>query len=128
MLPPIFFTPPSGLSLALSFSIFWMDDWHVWADTKARSVANSIRSLTLFLLWLAEGEHHLGRWKFVLPPLLLFLSFMMFSRFEYPSFKAINWKTKKSIPRFLVIFVVLVFTAINYEWMPAILFLAYLLY
>ena len=87
-----------------------------------------IASITLFLLWLAEGEHHLGRWKFVLPPLLLFLSFMMFSRFEYPSFKAINWKTKKSIPRFLVIFVVLVFTAINYEWMPAILFLAYLLY
>jgi len=47
---------------------------------------------------------------------------------SHPSFKAINWKTKKSIPRFLVIFVVLVFTAINYEWMPAILFLAYLLY
>src|SRR5216684_2473612 len=77
---------------------------------------------------LAESEHNLGKWRFVLPPLLLFLSFMMFSRFEYPSFKAINWKTKKSIPRFLVIFVVLVFTAINYEWMPAILFLAYLLY
>jgi len=47
---------------------------------------------------------------------------------DVPSFKAINWKTKKSIPRFLVIFVVLVVTAINYEWMPAILFLAYLLY
>jgi CDP-diacylglycerol--serine O-phosphatidyltransferase len=92
------------------------------------AAAGLIASITLFLLWLAEGEHHLGRWKFVLPPLLLFLSFMMFSRLEYPSLKAINWKTKKSIPRFLVIFVVLIFTAMNYEWMPAVLFLAYLLY
>jgi CDP-diacylglycerol--serine O-phosphatidyltransferase len=92
------------------------------------AAAGLIASITLFLLWLAEGEHHLGHWKFVLPPLLLFLSFMMFSRFEYPSFKAINWKTKKSIPRFLVIFVILIFTAMNYEWMPAVLFLAYLLY
>ena len=78
--------------------------------------------------WLAEGEHHLGRWKFVLPPLLLFLSFMMFSRFEYPSFKAINWKTQKSIPRFLVISILLILTAMFYQWMPAVLFLSYLLY
>src|SRR5256714_2799522 len=48
------------------------------------AAAGLIASITLFLLWLAEGEHHLGKWKFVLPPLLLFLSFMMFSRFEYP--------------------------------------------
>jgi CDP-diacylglycerol--serine O-phosphatidyltransferase len=92
------------------------------------AAAGLIASITLFLLWLAEGEHHLGRWKFVLPPVLLFLSFMMFSRFQYPSFKALNWKTKKSIPRFLVISVVLVFTVMNYEWMPAVLFLSYLLY
>ena len=92
------------------------------------AAAGLIASITLFLLWLAEGEHHLGNWRFVLPPLLLFLSFMMFSRFQYPSFKAVNWKTKKSIPRFLIISVVLVITAMNYEWMPAVLFLAYLLY
>jgi len=92
------------------------------------AAAGLIASITLFLLWLAEGEHHLGKWKFVLPPLLLFLSFMMFSRFEYPSFKAVNWKTKKSIPRFLIIILVLIFTVLNYEWMPAVLFLSYLLY
>jgi CDP-diacylglycerol---serine O-phosphatidyltransferase len=92
------------------------------------AAAGLIASITLFLLWLAEGEHHLGKWKFVLPPLMLFLSFMMFSRFQYPSFKALNWKTKKSIPRFLVISLVLIFTVMNYEWMPAVLFLCYLLY
>ena len=53
---------------------------------------------------------------------------MMFSRFQYPSFKAVNWKTKKSIPRFLAIILILIFTGLNYEWMPAVLFLAYLLY
>ena len=92
------------------------------------AAAGLIASITLFLLWLAEGEHHLGKWKFVLPPLLLFLSFMMFSRFQYPSFKALNWKTKKSIPRFLIIILILVFTWLYYEWMPAVLFLSYLLY
>jgi CDP-diacylglycerol--serine O-phosphatidyltransferase len=92
------------------------------------AAAGLIASITLFLLWLAEGEHRLGNWRFVLPPLLLFLSFMMFSRFQYPSFKAVNWKTKKSIPRFLVIILIVIFTVLNYEWMPAVLFLAYLLY
>src|SRR6059036_3020521 len=92
------------------------------------AAAGLIASITLFLLWLAEGEHHLGNWRFALPPLLLFLSFMMFSRFQYPSFKAVNWKTKKSIPRFLIIILILIFTLLNYEWMPAVLFLAYLLY
>jgi CDP-diacylglycerol---serine O-phosphatidyltransferase len=92
------------------------------------AAAGLIASITLFLLWLAQGEHHLGNWRFVLPPLLLFLSFMMFSRFEYPSFKALNWKTKKSIPRFLAIILVLTLTALFYQWMPAVLFLSYLLY
>ncbi len=92
------------------------------------AAAGLIASITLFLLWLDEGEHHLGNWRFALPPLLLFLSFMMFSRFQYPSFKAVHWKTKRSIPRFLVISLVIVFTVLNYEWMPAVLFLAYLLY
>ncbi|HYY13350.1 MAG TPA: CDP-diacylglycerol--serine O-phosphatidyltransferase [Chthoniobacterales bacterium] len=92
------------------------------------AAAGLIASITLFLLWLAEGEHRLGRWKFVLPPLLLFVSFMMFSRFQYPSFKAIHWKTQKSIPRFLAIILILILTVLNPEWMPAVLFLAYLLY
>lgn len=92
------------------------------------AAAGLTASLTLFMLWLAEGEHRLGHWKFVLPPLMLFLSFMMFSKFRYPSFKTVNWRTKKSIPRFLVISLLLVFTVTNYEWMPAVLFIAYLLY
>ena len=106
---------------------------HTTAENEFRgfpipAAAGLIASLTLFMLWMAESERRLGDWKFVLPPLMLFLSFMMFSRFRYPSFKGINWRTAKSIPRFLAISVILVFTVMYYEWMPAVLFLAYLLY
>ena len=93
------------------------------------AAAGVIASLTLFMLWwLGERDHDIGRWKWVLPPLMLFLSFMMFSRFSYPSFKGLSWRTTRSAPRFLIISVVLIFTVMNYEWMPAILFLSYLLY
>lgn len=92
------------------------------------AAAGLIASLTLFMLWMSEGEHELGLSRFLLPLLLLFLSFMMFSRVRYPSFKAVNWRTQRSIPRFLAIIVLLVFSAMNYQWMPALLFVAFLLY
>lgn len=91
------------------------------------AAAGVIASVTLFLLWF-EGKRELGNWKYLLLVLMLFLSFMMFSRFKYPSFKAVNWRTKKSIPRFLAIIVILIFTGMNWEWMPAVIFIAYLLY
>lgn len=93
------------------------------------AAAGLIASLTLFMLWwFGERDHDIGRWKWVLPPLMLFLSFMMFSGVSYPSFKGVNWRTTRSVPRFLIISVVLIFTVMNHEWMPAILFLSYLLY
>lgn len=92
------------------------------------AAAGLIASLTLFMLWLAEGERHLGNWRWVLPVLLVFLSWMMFSGFRYPSFKAVNWRTTRSLPKFIAIIGVIVFTVLNYEWMPFILFLSYLLY
>jgi CDP-diacylglycerol--serine O-phosphatidyltransferase len=92
------------------------------------AAAGLIASLTLFMLWLEEGERTIGRWKFALPALLLFLSFMMFSHVRYPSFKGLSWRTQRSLPRFLLIIVILVFAAMNYEWMPALLFVGFLLY
>ena len=92
------------------------------------AAAGLIASLTLFMLWLEEGERTIGRWKFALPALLLFLSFMMFSKVRYPSFKGVNWRTQRSLPRFLFLIVVLAFAGLNYEWMPALLFVLFLLY
>jgi CDP-diacylglycerol--serine O-phosphatidyltransferase len=92
------------------------------------AAAGLTASLTLFMLWLAESERQLGRWKWLLPTLLIFLSFMMFSRFQYPSFKSLNWRTTRSIPRFIAIVLIVGLTVLNYEWMPAVIFLTYLLY
>jgi CDP-diacylglycerol--serine O-phosphatidyltransferase len=92
------------------------------------AAAGVIASLTLFLLWFDERGREIGRGKWVLPPLMLFLAWMMFSGFKYPSFKAINWRTTRSIPKFIAIVVVLIFTALNFQWMPAVIFISYLLY
>jgi len=92
------------------------------------AAAGVISSVTLLILWLEENSREIGNWKYLLLVLMVFLSFMMFSRFRYPSFKALNWKTQKSIPWFLGITVVLGFTVMNYQWMPAVIFIGYLLY
>src|SRR5213083_2826014 len=45
------------------------------------AAAGLIASITLFMLWwLGERDHLIGTWKWVLPPLMIFLSIMMFSR------------------------------------------------
>ncbi|MFZ4116255.1 MAG: CDP-diacylglycerol--serine O-phosphatidyltransferase [Chthoniobacterales bacterium] len=92
------------------------------------AAAGLIASLTLLMLWFDEGQRTIGRWKFALPVVLLFLSFMMFSRVKYPSFKGLNWGSQRSLPRFLIIILILIFAAMNYEWMPAVLFVAFLIY
>lgn len=92
------------------------------------AAAGVIASLTLFMLWLDAGERTIGHWKYALPALMLFLSFMMFSKFRYPSFKAVNWRTTQSIPRFLFLIALLALTVKFYQWMTALLFLTYLLY
>ena len=59
---------------------------------------------------------------------MLFLAYMMFSQFRYPSFKAINWRTQRTLPALLVILGLIVLTVLFYQWMPAVIFLSYLMY
>ena len=92
------------------------------------AAAGVISSVTLFILWWENKDRDLGNWKYLLLALMIFLSFMMFSKFKDPSFKAFTWRTKGSIPRFICIFLLLLFTVLNYAWMPALIFISYLLY
>ena len=92
------------------------------------AAAGVIASITLFLLWLDEGQRSIGRWKYVLPFLMIFLSIMMFSKVRYPSFKAVNWRTTQSTTRFLIVIGLIAVTVKFYQWMAAIIFLIYLLY
>jgi len=103
------------------------------------AAAGLIASLTLFMLWLDFGDAtlelgkwkgtlELGKWRFALPVLLLFLSFMMFSRVRYPSFKGLGWRTQRSLPKFLGIIVIIALCALWYQWAPALVFTIFLLY
>jgi CDP-diacylglycerol--serine O-phosphatidyltransferase len=94
------------------------------------AAAGLISSITLFILWHYQFEKKLtlGDGKYVLVALMIFLSFMMFSKFEYPSFKGLNWRTQFSLPKFMGAVVLLGLNVIYYEWMPAIMFVGYLLY
>jgi len=92
------------------------------------AAAGLIASLTLFLLWIDEKDVVLGKAKWSLPALMVFLAWMMFSKFRYPSFKGLSWRSTRSVSKFLVIAFLVLFTVRNYEWMPFVIFVSYLLY
>lgn len=93
------------------------------------AAAGVISSITLMLIWMAESPRELWAWsKYGLAVLMIFLSLMMVGRLEYPSFKKISWRTQGSLPRILALVLLLVFTIYNYQWMPAVIFIAYLVY
>jgi CDP-diacylglycerol---serine O-phosphatidyltransferase len=92
------------------------------------AAAGLIASLTLFILYLDEKQQLLVYLKWVWAALMLFLAWMMFSHFRYPSFKGIGWKTKRSLPRFMMILFAAYITVICYQWMPFVIFVSYLLY
>jgi len=92
------------------------------------AAAGLIASLTLFMLWLNEGDKNVGNWKYLLVVIMPLLSFMMLSEFSYPSFKAMNWKAKKSLVWLFVAILVLV-CAVNFvEFVPLLIFMSYLTY
>jgi len=55
----------------------------------------------------ADALHHVGggkgfpkgKWRFLLPVLMLFLSWMMVSQVRYPSFKSLNLRATRPLPR-----------------------------
>ena len=96
------------------------------------AAAGLISSITLLIIsnsnYQNEAELAAGYGGIGLAALMVFLAFMMFSKFEYPSFKGFNWRTQFSLPKFLGVVVLLWLTIIYYWWMPAVMFVSYLLY
>jgi len=92
-----------------------------------------VASLTLFILWWDERELSVtGRWRYLLPIILVFLSVMMVSEVKYPAFKSINWRTKRTFTR-MVVTIVLIgsLVILRNSIMPVVLpllFTAYLVY
>lgn len=90
--------------------------------------AATVASLTIFMTWLAEGERGLGNWKYLLAALLAALALLMMSHLRYPSFKKVDWRSRASLPLVAAVFLVLALTVKYYEWMPALICVAYILY
>jgi CDP-diacylglycerol---serine O-phosphatidyltransferase len=66
------------------------------------SAAALVASLTLFMMWVEEKEFVRGKWRFLLPVLMLFLSLMMVSHVRYPSFKALDLRASRTFTKTLV--------------------------
>jgi CDP-diacylglycerol--serine O-phosphatidyltransferase len=67
------------------------------------SAAALVASLTLFMLWWDEKDFAVGYLRFVLPPLLLFLSWMMVSQVRYPSFKSLDLRATRTFTKTLLV-------------------------
>lgn len=96
------------------------------------AAAGLVASLTLFIMWLDGKELTHGNWRYVLPVILVFLSFMMVSEVKYPSFKKIDWRTKRPFVKVVVAILVIGFFLILWKKVvpvaAPVIFTTYLLY
>jgi len=96
------------------------------------SAAALVASLTLLMMWIDEKDFAVGYLRFVLPPLLVFLSWMMVSRVRYPSFKSLDLRATRTFTKMLVIILfagcVLVLREKILVFVLPLFFTAYLIY
>ncbi len=94
------------------------------------AAAGLIASITLWMLNYYENLRAFqnGSGKHFLGALMVFCSFMMFSKFRYPSFKHLNWRAQHTIPKFIGVILLVFLIISNYRWMLAVVFTSYLFY
>lgn len=101
------------------------------------AAAGTVASITLFLLWLDDHrwlDDRFARtpWRYVLPVIMVFLSFMMVSELKYPSFKSLDWRARRTFPKMIVIILIVGFLIIaRQKVLPVLLplvFTVYLIY
>ncbi|MGD0252440.1 MAG: CDP-diacylglycerol--serine O-phosphatidyltransferase [Verrucomicrobiota bacterium] len=66
------------------------------------SAAALVASLTLLMMWIEEKDFSVGYLRYVLPVLMLFLSWMMVSHVRYPSFKSLDLRATRTFTKTLV--------------------------
>jgi len=96
------------------------------------SAAGLVASLTLFMIWWDEKDFATGNWRYCLPVLLLFLSWMMVSNVKYPSFKTLDLRATRTFTKTLVAILflgsILIFREKILVFVLPAFFTAYLLY
>lgn len=71
------------------------------------AAAGLVASLTLLLMWLDENAYlderfYRTRWRYLLPAILVFLSWMMVSEVKYPTFKKLDLRATRTFTKTLV--------------------------
>jgi CDP-diacylglycerol--serine O-phosphatidyltransferase len=66
------------------------------------SAAGLVASLTLLIIQLNEKDRTLGKWGYLLPVVLVFLSAMMVSTVKYPSFKSLGLRSTSTFTKALI--------------------------
>ncbi|OQC25940.1 MAG: CDP-alcohol phosphatidyltransferase [Verrucomicrobia bacterium ADurb.Bin063] len=96
------------------------------------SAAGLVASLTLFMIWWDEKEFATGWWRYCLPVLLLFLSWMMVSNVKYPSFKTLDLRATRTFTKTLVAILflgsIMIFREKLLVFVLPVFFTAYLVY
>jgi CDP-diacylglycerol--serine O-phosphatidyltransferase len=96
------------------------------------SAAGLVASLTLFMIWWDEKDFATGKWRYLLPVLMLFLSWMMVSNVRYPSFKTLDLRATRTFTKTLVtiLFVgsIVIFREKILVFVLPVFFTAYLVY
>ncbi len=94
------------------------------------AAAGLIASIVMLMLTYYETGTALAKgWgRYGLVVLLVLLSFMMFSKMRYPSFKGLGWSTKPKLMWFIVIVFAVVLLIFFFRWAVAMVFLLYFSY
>jgi len=96
------------------------------------SAAGLVASLTLLIIHISEKEKTLGKWKYALAVVLVFLSAMMVSTVKYPSFKSLGLRSTntfvKAILGALVIGLLLINWRLLFPYVLPAFFTLYLVY
>ena len=96
------------------------------------SAAGLVASLTLFMIWWDEKDFATGRWRYCLPVLMIFLSWMMVSNVRYPSFKTLDLRATRTFTKTLVAILflgsILIFREKILVFVLPVFFTAYLIY
>ena len=74
------------------------------------------------------NSYDLNAFAIFLPPLMLFIAYLMVSNIRFPSFKKIDWNTRTRLSSFVVIIGVLVTIMWFHEFSCAVVFLTYVIY
>jgi CDP-diacylglycerol---serine O-phosphatidyltransferase len=94
------------------------------------AAAGVIASLTLAIIWVEDvrDKEISFAWGWFLGGLMMVLSLLMVSNLEYPSFKAVGLRTRRSFHWVLISIIVIALTVLYWQIMPAVIFVSYLLY